>query len=118
MINVREIFLVNTNFSPLAGVLCIGYFLHPVSIAIIRKNRDQTKNERDVFLGFFLVFISYLLIGIFGYFGFMGMYFMSHMMEVEDGSSNGPISQNCFQMFDRTDILGFFLRVVTFLVVF
>lgn len=38
--NFREIFLVNTNFSPLAGVLCIGYFLHPVSVSIMRKNKN------------------------------------------------------------------------------
>lgn len=38
MTNMRDIFVVNTNFSPLAGVLCIGYFIHPVSISIMRKN--------------------------------------------------------------------------------
>ena len=34
--NFRKIFLINTNFTPLAGVLGIGYFLHPVSIPIVR----------------------------------------------------------------------------------
>lgn len=36
--NVREIFMINANFSPLAGVLGIGFFLHPVSISIVRRN--------------------------------------------------------------------------------
>jgi len=38
--NLREIFLVNNNFTPLAGVLGIGYFLHPVSIPIARNSRN------------------------------------------------------------------------------
>jgi len=38
--SLREIFLVNNNFTPLAGVLGIGYFLHPVSIPIARNSRN------------------------------------------------------------------------------
>ena len=36
--NFRQIFLFNSNFTPLAGVLGIGYFLHPVSVPIMRNN--------------------------------------------------------------------------------
>ena len=35
--SMRQIFLINNNFTPLAGVLGIGYFLHPVSIPIARN---------------------------------------------------------------------------------
>ena len=38
--NMRQIFLINNNFTPLAGVLGIGYFLHPVSIPIARNSRN------------------------------------------------------------------------------
>lgn len=72
----------------------------------------QENNERDLSLGFLLTFLSYLLIGFFGYFGFMGMYFMPHMMEIDSKDPNGPLSQNCIQMFEETDIFGFFLRIV------
>lgn len=116
--NFREIFMVNTNFSPLAGVLCIGYFLHPVSVSIVRKNKNQENNERDLSMGFVLVFVTYMFIGVFGYFGFMGVYFSAHMLENAGKDPNGPLTQNCIQMFQETDLLGFFLRVVTFLVVF
>ena len=37
--NLREIFMFNNNFTPLAGVLGIGYFLHPISVPIIRNNK-------------------------------------------------------------------------------
>ena len=66
--NMRPIFLFNANFSPLAGVLGIGYFLHPVSVPIVRKNLNQKNNERDLTWGYTLVFLSYVLIGVFGYF--------------------------------------------------
>jgi hypothetical protein len=36
----RQIYLFNSNFTPLAGVLGIGYFLHPVSIPIMRNNKN------------------------------------------------------------------------------
>ena len=92
MTNMREIFIINTNFSPLAGVLCIGYFLHPVSVAIVRKNKVQENNERDLSMGFLLVFLTYLFIGIFGYFGFMGIYFSPKMMLTDSLDPNGPIA--------------------------
>jgi amino acid permease len=31
--------MFNNNFTPLAGVLGIGYFLHPISVPIIRNNK-------------------------------------------------------------------------------
>ena len=37
--NMRKLMMFNTNFTPLAGMLGIGYFLHPVSIPIMRGNR-------------------------------------------------------------------------------
>lgn len=36
----RYIYLFNSNFSTLAGMLGIGYFLHTVSIPIVRNNRN------------------------------------------------------------------------------
>ena len=36
----RNIHLFNTDFSPLAGLLGIGYFLHTVSLPIIKNNKN------------------------------------------------------------------------------
>ena len=77
---MRKIFLVNTNFTPLAGVLGIGYFLHPVSVPIVRNNLNQQHNERDLSWGYLLVFLSYVVIGLSGYFGFMGLAFTPYML--------------------------------------
>ena len=38
--NMRQIFLFTNDFTPLAGVLGIGYFLHPVSVPIARNSRN------------------------------------------------------------------------------
>jgi hypothetical protein len=34
--NMRILVLWNVNFSPLAGILCTGYFLHTISLPILR----------------------------------------------------------------------------------
>lgn len=113
--NSRDIFLVNEKFSPLAGVLCIGYFLHPVMIPIIRRNQNQGKNERDIVVGFILVFGTYVLMGVLGYFGFMGYYFRNHMARNLKGNAREPLTQNCILMFEESDPVGFFLRTVIIL---
>ena len=87
----RILYLFNTNFSPLAGQLGIGYFLHTVSIPIIKNNEKQENNERDVFLGYVMVAASYILVGVMGYIGFMGIIFTEkyqNMPRNDDGSPN------------------------------
>lgn len=56
----------------------IGYFLHTVSLPIIKNNANQEKNERDVFLGYVLVGASYIFVGIMGSIGFSGVYFTDY----------------------------------------
>ena len=90
--NSREIFLVNQKFSALAGVLSIGYFLHPIMVPIIRKNENQNNNERDVKIGFALVLCTYMMIGAFGYFGFMGYYFRNNMARNLIGEDKEPLT--------------------------
>lgn len=38
--NIRDLKLFNSDFSPLAGALGIGYFLHTVSLPIVRNNAN------------------------------------------------------------------------------
>jgi hypothetical protein len=40
--------MFSNNFSTLAGMLGIGYFLHTVSIPITRNAKNPQNNERDV----------------------------------------------------------------------
>lgn len=71
----RDIKLFNSDFSPLAGSLGIGYFLHTVSLPIVRNNAVQKNNERDLFCGYLLVGFTYISVGIMGSIGFVGSYF-------------------------------------------
>ena len=106
----KTIYLFNTNFTPLAGVLGLGYFLHPCSISVIRQNENQGNNLRDLSIGYFLVFLTYLVIGVAGYFGFIGSNFSEYMVHAD--YDNWPIAQNCIVMFKNTDIKAFVLRFV------
>lgn len=78
--------MVNSNFSPLAGILGLGYFLHTCSLPIVRSAAQPEKTDRDMFLGYFFVFVSYLLIGTLGYIGFIGTNF-SDYFEVMAGTN-------------------------------
>ena len=73
--------LFNSDFSPLAGALGIGYFLHTVSLPIVRNNAVQKNNERDVFFGYLLVGFTYMSVGLMGSIGFMGKYFFEHYIK-------------------------------------
>jgi hypothetical protein len=66
----RYIYMFNSSFNTLAGMLGIGYFLHTVSIPIVKNNRNQENNERDVTIGYILVMMTYIIVGVMGYFGF------------------------------------------------
>jgi hypothetical protein len=73
--DVRSIKAFNADFSPLAGALGIGYFLHTVSLPIVRNNANPKNNERDVFFGYLLVGFTYISVGVMGSIGFVGAYF-------------------------------------------
>jgi sodium-coupled neutral amino acid transporter 9 len=64
--------LFSGNFAPLMGILGGGYYLHNITLPIIKNSAKPENNARDVFIGYLLVFISYTLCGLMGYFGFSG----------------------------------------------
>lgn len=92
------------------GILGGGFYFHNISLPVIRNARNPEKNVRNILLGYFLVFITYVLCGTLGYFGFVGMAF-------EAMNPMGPkgIEQNCLNMFTPTSTLGTFMRVFVFL---
>jgi hypothetical protein len=83
--------MFNTNFSPLAGILCAGYFLHPCTLTIIRASKNPEKNVRDVFIGYLLVFISYATVGSLGYLGFMGVNLADYFVAVSQDPGPGQM---------------------------
>jgi amino acid permease len=110
----RYIKLFNADFSPLAGALGIGYFLHTVSLDIVRNNANQEKNERDVFLGYLLVGFTYISVGIMGSIGFVGSYFSEFYIN----NKTQTMEQNCMNMFDVKDGLAFAMRFALFALLF
>jgi hypothetical protein len=68
--NESEINLFSQNYPPLLGILGGGYFLHVITLPIIKNAKKPEDKAKNVFIGYSLTFLSYTLCGIFGYFGF------------------------------------------------
>ena len=99
--------LFSLDFAPLMGILGGGYYLHNITLPIIRHSANPKNNARDVFIGYFLVFISYSLCGFMGYFGFSGTYF------TKDPNYAG-IKSNCLFMFPSDNVIATIIRFATF----
>ena len=115
---IRTLTLISPNIGPLAGIFGLGYFLHPVSLPIVRSAARPENNDRDIFLGYLFVFISYILLGTLGYIGFIGFDFASYFEGKEGTATDGQINQNCLSMFSYTEVPAFILRLAIFLLIF
>jgi amino acid permease len=96
-------------------MLGVGYFLHPVSVPMFRMNRHKQHNERDMTIGYSLVFVTYIMIGTFGYIGFIGSGFANFLKNADP--DNFPIAQNCIVMFSEGNGLVFVVRILIFCLV-
>jgi len=67
--------LFGTHYAKLMGILGGGFYFHNISLPVIRNNKNQENNVRDVFIGYLLVFLTYCLAGVLGYYGFVGSTF-------------------------------------------
>ena len=86
---LRTITMVHSNFSPLAGILGLGYFLHPASLPIVRSSANPEKVDRDLFNGYLSVFVTYIIIGVMGYIGFVGTDFTDYFISKNGSESAG-----------------------------
>ena len=103
------VLLKNSKYPALMGILGGGFYFHNISLPVIRNARDPSKNSRDVFYGYFMVFLTYMMCGILGYFGFIGYHFRSR-----DPSFNDGLEQNCLNMFPIKSGPGTFVRICCF----
>lgn len=69
--------LFGSSVAVLMGLLGGGFYFHNISLPVIRGSEKPDNNNRDVFIGYFLVYITYCLVGILGYYGFSGDTFAS-----------------------------------------
>lgn len=73
------------------GILCSGYFLHTCSLSIVRNSKYPEKTNRDIFIGYFMVFLSYAIVGALGYIGFMGTNFSDYFVKENEKNTKGQI---------------------------
>lgn len=102
-VGTQQIKLFNHNIGPLLGILCGAFYLHNITLPIVRNAKEPNKIPRDLFLGYFLVMLSYIACGVMGYIGFTGTAFTS------DPNFNGILS-NCLLMFKPGNIIATIIR--------
>jgi len=98
-----QIRLFNNNIGPLLGILCGVFYLHNITLLIVRNVREPEILPRDLFLGYFLVMLSYVACGVMGYIGFSGIAFTS------DPNYNEILSK-CLLMFKPGNIIATIIR--------
>lgn len=80
----------------------------------MRSAARPEKADRDLFLGYLFVFISYIVLGSLGYIGFVGFDFANYFESKEGSATEGQIDQNCLNMFNYSDVPAFILRIAIF----
>ncbi len=70
--DIRHLLLYGENSGTLLGILSSSYFSHSFILPILKNNQNQKNNKRDLFIGYFLVFMTYICVGLLGYIGFSG----------------------------------------------
>lgn len=72
-VNMENIKIITPDFATLCGVFSLSFMCHNVIIPVIRNNHDESKNQRDIVIGYFMTGTIYLLIGVFGCFAIAGL---------------------------------------------
>ena len=72
-VNLDNIKIITPDFATLCGVFSLSFMCHNVIIPVIRNNHDETKNQRDIVLGYFMTASIYTIIGFFGCFAIAGL---------------------------------------------
>ena len=85
----RTLVLFYSQYPQMLGILCSGYFLHTCSLSIVRNSKYPEKTNRDIFLGYFMVFCSYAIVGALGYIGYMGTNFSDYFIAAAAKGGNG-----------------------------
>jgi uncharacterized membrane protein YkvI len=60
--------LFSPNLSKVAGAFALSFIVHPIISPYLKKNLNQEKNGRDLFLGYVATAFIYAIVGIFGAF--------------------------------------------------
>ncbi|KAH1011668.1 hypothetical protein HUJ04_000990 [Dendroctonus ponderosae] len=91
-------FQLKSTFSALSGMLSLSYFIHNIIISIMRNNRHQEHNGRDLTIAFGLITFTYLFIGILFYISFP--------------LAKSCIEDNIFNNFSKSDTMTIIARIL------
>lgn len=62
--SVSYVAQVSDQFPATTGVLALSMFIHNIVITIMKSNRNQEKNGRDLSIAYLLVFLTYAVVGL------------------------------------------------------
>jgi len=96
-----EINYVTNDIANLAGTFALSYMLHNAVIPIVKQNKHQEKNTRDIRLAFLLTSFIYCIIGFFGCLGIVGK-------STPDGSAPSTV----MDFFEKDDVLPFLIEII------
>ena len=96
-----EIKYVTNDIANLAGTFALSYMLHNAVMPIVKQNKHQEKNTRDIRLAFLLTSFIYCVIGFFGCLGIVGK-------STPDGSTAATV----MDYFEKDDVLPFLIEII------
>lgn len=91
---------IRFEFPQLTGVLTLAFFIHNCIITLLKNNKNQENNVRDLFIAYMLVTLTYLYIG-----------FLVFASFPSPPLSKDCIEQNFLDNFPSGDILSFIARI-------
>lgn len=93
-----EELMVKPSFAALSGMLSLSFFIHNIILSILKNNKHQENNTRDLSIAFALVALTYLTIGAFFYTAFPMM--------------KNCIEDNLLNNFNQYDVLTLVARLL------
>ncbi|XP_062984129.1 neutral amino acid transporter 9 [Elgaria multicarinata webbii] len=87
-------------FPQLTGVLTLAFFIHNCVITLLKNNKDQENNVRDLSIAYVLVTLTYLYVGVLIFAAFPS-----------PPLSKDCIEQNFLDNFPSNDIMPFLARI-------
>ncbi|XP_006149051.1 sodium-coupled neutral amino acid transporter 9 isoform X1 [Tupaia chinensis] len=91
---------IRFQFPQLTGVLTLAFFIHNCIITLLKNNKNQANNVRDLCIAYMLVTLTYLYIGVLVFASFPS-----------PPLSKDCIEQNFLDNFPSSDTLSFIARI-------
>ncbi|KAM5332000.1 neutral amino acid transporter 9 [Glossophaga mutica] len=91
---------IRFQFPQLTGVLTLAFFIHNCAITLLKNNKNQENNVRDLSIAYLLVTLTYLYIGVLVFASFPSPPLPKDCIE-----------QNFLDNFPSSDVLSFVARI-------